>query len=212
MVRSPSHAGSFYPADAADLRRTVDEMLDWEEAPTVDVAPAIVVAPHAGYVYSGPVAAAAYRVLAAVSPRPRRFVLFGPSHFLRFRGLATPSEDVFATPLGRVAVDAELRDLVEANPAATRYDAAHHREHSLEVQLPFLQVVGGEVTMLPVLTGDIDSAEAAEVLDETLGSGEVFGVVSSDLSHYLDYETAAGRDRDTARAIVELRPQDLDGG
>jgi len=137
-VRPAAVAGAFYPADPAALRGTVERLLEQAVPPAIDVHPRILVVPHAGYVYSGSVVAAAYRVLQA-APTRRRVVLLGPSHFIAFRGIATPGADRLATPLGEVPVDRELTSLAESDPMVAPDSAAHAREHSLEVQLPFLR-------------------------------------------------------------------------
>ena len=187
------------------LRQTIGDLLAGADPPEIDVTPAMVIVPHAGYVYSGPVAATAYRYLALLPTPPRRLVLFGPSHFAGFQGVATSGADAFQTPLGLVATDSRP-------PAGTTDDlTAHAREHSLEVQLPFLQVVLDAFTVQPMLTGEIAPEAAADVLDEALRERHL-AVISSDLSHYLAYDEARTRDRQSASAIVELRPEDLRSG
>src|SRR3990170_435178 len=188
-VRPAAVAGAFYPADPAALRGTVERVLEQAVPPAIDVHPRILVVPHAGYVYSGSVVAAAYRVLQA-APTRRRVVLLGPSHFIAFRGIATPGADRLATPLGEVPVDRELTSLAESDPMVAPDSAAHAREHSLEVQLPFLQVVLGEFAVLAMLTGEVTHERAADVLDATTAGGDVVAVISSDLSHYLRYQAA----------------------
>jgi AmmeMemoRadiSam system protein B len=206
-VRPPAVAGSFYPAASAALQAEVDDLLGAASPPATSLEPKVLIVPHAGYVYSGPVAATAYRVL-GTERLPRRFVLVGPSHFVRFRGAALPQAARFSTPLGEVAVDAasvrSARDLPGVSVAAR----AHEGEHSLEVQLPFLQTIVPGCSILPLLTGDDDPTAASAALDVLVGEGAC-GIISSDLSHYLDAESARRRDRATARAIVELRPGDL---
>jgi AmmeMemoRadiSam system protein B len=204
-VRSPAVAGSFYPRSADVLRQTIADLLAAADPAGIDVTPAMLIVPHAGYVYSGPVAATAYRCLTLLPSPPRRLVLFGPSHYVGFAGVATSGASAFQTPLGLVATD--------PGPAAGLIDnpTAHAREHSLEVQLPFLQVVLGSFTVQPMLTGDIAPEDAAEVLDEALAERHL-AVISSDLSHYLAYDEARRRDEATASAIVELRAGDLRPG
>ena len=213
-VRPAAVAGLFYPADPDQLRSTVANLLDAEPAATVDVDPRIVVVPHAGYVYSGIVAAAAYRLLMAPAASDR-IVLIGPAHFVRFPGIATPGVSAMATPLGRVATDPELTARAEQQSAVTAAPAPHRKEHSLEVQLPFLQSVFAACTVTPLVTGDVTGTTAGEVLDALLEPG-VIGVISSDLSHYFDYETAREKDERTATAMVDLdadaiRPEDACG-
>jgi len=209
-VRSPAVAGAFYPADAEALRAAVDELLAAGEPAQVDVDPVLLIVPHAGYDYSGPVAATAYRLLRAMPEPKRRVVLVGPSHFVAVSGVATPGVTGLETPLGVAAVDGELTAAAEAHPVVAPGPAVHAREHSLEVQLPFLQRVFGELTVLPLLTGEVGYQEVAAVLDEALGAGGVMAVISTDLSHYLDTSAARRRDAATAAAIVDLRPEDLE--
>jgi len=207
IVRPAAVAGAFYPADPAELRHIVEHLLEQAVPPVIDVWPRILIVPHAGYVYSGPVGAAAYRVLQTAPAR--RVVLLGPSHFRAFSGIATPGADRLATPLGEVPVDRGLTSQAESDQVVRPDPAAHAREHSLEVQLPFLQVVLGEFAVLTMLTGDVTSERAADVLDATTSAHDVVGVISSDLSHYLGYQAARRRDAKTVAAIAELRPEDL---
>jgi AmmeMemoRadiSam system protein B len=168
-------------------------------------SPKAVIAPHAGYVYSGPVAGSAFRALAAAAPSIRRVVLLGPSHFVALRGLALPEHERFRTPLGDVSMDPEGFPAALRLPQVRVYPEAHLREHSLEVELPFLQVLLGEFTLVPLAVGEADAGSVAEVLDHLWGGPETLVVVSSDLSHYLPAETARRVDRETAGEIVGLR-------
>ncbi len=206
-MRPAAVAGTFYPDDPQRLRTVVAGLLSEQPAAEIDIAPRMIIVPHAGYIYSGPIAAAGYSLLA--SRAERRVVLLGPSHFVRFAGLAAPGVDALDTPLGLVTVDRPLAGVAEGFPVVATEPIAHAREHSLEVQLPFLQVALGEFTALPLVTGEITPDGAAEVLDALVGASGVIGVISSDLSHYLDNEAARRRDAATAQAIVELRPEDL---
>lgn len=208
-VRPAAVAGMFYPADPHELRTSIERLLTAEPSPEIDIRPTMLIVPHAGYVYSGPIAASAYRLLQATADIVKRVVLLGPSHFVEFTGLATPGVDALATPLGLVPVDHDLTSEGEALDVVVSGSAAHAREHSLEVQLPFLQVALGEFTTLALATGDVASEAVADVLDQMIGAPDVIGVISSDLSHYLDYETAYHRDARTAEAIIGLRAEDL---
>ena len=203
-VRPPAVAGAFYPADPDVLRNTVDELVADAVVPAVDVAARIFIAPHAGYVYSGPTAAVAYRLLVDMADPPRRIVVVGPSHFVPIDGVAGTADSAFRTPLGEAPVDEDLRARAGVEASA----GAHAGEHSLEVQLPFLQRVLGEFSLLPLVTGRVDYRQVAEVLDGLIGDG-VLGVISSDLSHYLDYDTAVRRDERSAVAITSLAADDL---
>jgi len=202
-VRPPAVAGTFYPADAPRLAAEVRAHLAAglaDEGPP----PKALVAPHAGYVYSGPVAGSAFRTLAPIARRLRRVVLLGPSHFVPLSGLALPAWGGFATPLGTVPVAADAARELADLPQVAIADRPHAREHSLEVELPFLQTLLGAFELVPLAVGDAEPEAVAAVLARLWGGEETLVVVSSDLSHYLDYETARRRDAATSRAIVAL--------
>lgn len=200
QARKPVAAGTFYPEDPVVLAAAVDELLG-EASPSGHRAPVpgAVIVPHAGYRFSGPVAATAF---ALVVPT-KRVVLFGPSHFAALRGMAVPAAAAWATPLGDVPIDDELRDLASAHGVVVD-DVPHEFEHSIEVQLPFLQrALRGPFAALPVAVGTTSPDEVADLLD-ALGEGPGrLVVVSTDLSHYMDAETARTLDRHTADAVVE---------
>jgi AmmeMemoRadiSam system protein B len=207
-VRQPAVAGLFYPADPGALRAGVEEALAAAAGQPGPVPKAVVV-PHAGYVYSGAVAASAYSRVVPARGRVTRVVLLGPAHRAPVTAVAASSAEAFATPLGLVRVDVERRDaLVDAGLVALR-DDAHAGEHSLEVQLPFLQVALGDVAVLPLAVGHVDAGAVAAVLDAVWGGEETLVVVSTDLSHYHDHATATERDRRTAAAVVAKRPDRL---
>lgn len=209
MIRPPAVAGSFYPADPGRLRAQVEQLL--REAKPAAIAPKALIAPHAGYIYSGPIAASAYATLAPRAGAIRRVVLLGPSHYVPFAGLALPEADTFATPLGRIELDRAAMRSLEGTAGVIRLDAAHAREHSLEVQLPFLQVALREFTLVPLAVGDAQPAATADVLEALWGGPETLLVISSDLSHYRPYQAAAAIDAETARAIESLDDAPLDG-
>jgi AmmeMemoRadiSam system protein B len=217
--RHPAVAGTFYPADPDVLRATVDDALAVASATLAPDGPPpkALIVPHAGYVYSGPVAASAYARLAPIADAIERVVLLGPAHRVAVHGLALPAVDRFATPLGSVDLDVEGRARIARHARVVVDDRPHAEEHSLEVHLPFLQrVLPGSWMLLPILVGDAAPDEVAAVIDEVWGGPETLIVVSSDLSHYLDYETARRCDERTAAAIVarrstELRPTDACG-
>ncbi|MDJ0849788.1 MAG: AmmeMemoRadiSam system protein B [Myxococcota bacterium] len=173
--------------------------------------PKALIAPHAGYVYSGPVAGSAYALLAGQRDVVTRVVLLGPAHRVYVRGLAAPDADAFATPLGDVPVDAAALARVLALPQVETLDAAHAEEHSLEVHLPFLQELLGDFTLVPLVVGDASPMQVEEVLELLWGGPETLLVVSSDLSHYHDYATARRLDADTSRAIESLAPEAIGG-
>lgn len=207
-ARPPAVAGSFYPDSRDLLERTVLELLDSAvEAFPVSPSPKAVIAPHAGYMYSGATAARALKTLVAGTSRIDRIVILGPAHRVPVKGLGVPSASVFSTPLGDVAVDVELRDeLLEVFPQVRIADRSHALEHSLEVELPLLQLLLEPFRLLPLVVGDASSEEVAQVLEHVWGGEETRVVVSSDLSHYLTYEEARRVDHDTASRIVDLDP------
>jgi hypothetical protein len=195
----------FYAGDAATLARDVDDALAGARRAS-HVAPKALIAPHAGYVYSGPIAASAYASLEPVRDTIRRVVLLGPCHRVAVRGLALPSADAFDTPLGRVPVDRDAVAALAGLPQVVVSAAAHAQEHSLEVQLPFLQRMLREFAIVPLAVGDATAAEVAEVLDRLWGGPETLVLVSSDLSHYRRYDEAVRIDRATADAVLALDP------
>ncbi len=204
-VRQPAVAGTFYPADARELQRTVKGYLRAASTSNAE-APKAIVAPHAGYIYSGPVAASAYRSLAPLADVVSRVVLLGPSHRVAFRGLASSAAESFLTPLGAVPVDRDALGLIGDLAQVRQYEAPFVGEHCLEVQLPFLQSVLSGFSIVPLLVGDATTDEVAEVIERLWGGDETLIVVSSDLSHYLDYDSARTIDAETSRAIESLRP------
>lgn len=202
-VRPPAVAGLFYEATAPALRRDVEACLG--TAASVDALPLkALIAPHAGYVYSGPIAGSVYRLLVRQRTTIRRVVLLGPAHRVAIAGLALPGDDYLATPLGPVRVDREAAAEISPLPQVTVDREAHAGEHSLEVELPFLQVVLDEFTLVPLVVGRAGPEAVAEVLESLWGGEETLLVVSSDLSHYLLYDEARSRDRRTADRILAL--------
>ena len=212
-IRQPAVANQFYPGDPAELGRMLDALLP-EPPPSASsrpgtTPPKALIVPHAGYIYSGPIAATAYATLAPVRDRIHRVVLLGPSHRLPFMGLAATSADVFATPLGPVPIDRAAVERALTLPQVHLLDAAHAQEHSLEVQLPFLQRVLGDFSLVPLVVGEAAPESVAEVLDLLWGGPETLILVSSDLTHYLDYHTARRIDAQTSEAIEALRPESI---
>ena len=202
--RAPAVAGLFYPGERESLSRTVSDLLNEADSSPGPV-PKALIAPHAGYVYSGPIAATAYARLAAARDTITRVVLLGPTHRVPVRGLAIPAAKAFVTPLGSVEIDAPSVDLLRKLPQVVVSDEAHALEHSLEVHVPFLQAALSAFTLVPLAVGYADADDVAEVIDALWGGPETLIVVSSDLSHYLQYGEAQQIDRDTCRAILELR-------
>lgn len=205
-VRKPAVAGLFYPEEPDELQRMVRQLLDDAASEAGSEPPRALIVPHAGYVYSGPVAASAYALLEPWREHYRRVVLLGPAHRLPFRGLAGSSADAFRTPLGDVPLESTSPELLLL-PFLREVDEAHREEHSLEVQLPFLQTVLESFALLPFVVGEARPEEAATLLEACQGGPETLIVISSDLSHYLPYEQASARDRETCRAIESLEPR-----
>lgn len=210
-VRPAAVAGRFYPADGAELARSVDLMLSRAGVHAGAGRPKAIVAPHAGYVYSGPIAASAYAQLRAMRNSATRVVLLGPAHTIAVAGVAVPSVDAFHTPLGPVEIDVEARAAVAAVRGVVVDDAPHASEHSLEVHLPFLQRTLRAFRILPLAVGRCDAAAVAGVLDAVWGGPETLVVVSTDLSHYEAHDAAARHDRRTAQAILDGAVDTLDG-
>lgn len=207
-VRTPAVAGMFYPADADELRTMVSNFLK-ETGTYSGKVPKAIIAPHAGYIYSGPIAASVYARLTPARETISRVVLLGPSHRVPLRGLAASSMTSFATPLGKIPLDRQAIDEIISLPQVTVMDQAHAEEHSLEVQLPFLQEVLGDFSVIPLVVGDATPEQVGEVLEKLWGGEESLIVISSDLSHYQDYKTAQEMDHITSEAIENLRPENI---
>jgi len=209
-VRAPAVAGSFYPADPKELRELVAHTLAGATPPAEDEPAArALIAPHAGYVYSGGVAAVAWLRAARLADRIRRVVLLGPAHRAFLRGLAAPRADAFSTPLGVVPIDRASIDALIDLPQLSASDAPHAGEHCLEVQLPFLQCVLPAVPIVPLVVGDAGDDEVQEVIERLWEDAGTLTVISSDLSHYHDYATARRMDAASCRAIEALDPARL---
>ena len=207
-TRPPAVAGFFYPASAAELRRDVQAFLAQAQSTTAaKPVPKVLIAPHAGYVYSGPIAASAYACLAGAAESIERVVLLGPAHRVHVQGMALPAADRFQTPLGEIEIDQEAVSAVLEMPQVITSDQAHAQEHSLEVHLPFLQQVLGTFRLVPFAVGSASPEHVAQVLDRLWGGDETLIVISSDLSHYLPYPRACATDEFTAETILHLRPQ-----
>ncbi|MBI5909989.1 MAG: AmmeMemoRadiSam system protein B [Betaproteobacteria bacterium] len=202
-VRPAAVAGMFYPASPRELAREIDDMLGHSGGGLAPGFPKAVIVPHAGYVYSGSVAAEAYDRLRPARGIVRRVVLLGPCHRVPVRGLALPEAAAFATPLGQVPIDREAIESLAGLPQVVVSSAVHAEEHALEVQLPFLQRVLGEFSLVPLAVGAATPEQVAEVIDRLWGGAETLIVISSDLSHYHSYEEARAIDRGTARAILD---------
>jgi len=208
-IRRPCVAGTFYPASPETLRNEVRACLRQARGGGGE-APRALIVPHAGYAYSGPVAGSGYARLGLGRSWIRRVVLVGPSHRVAFRGMAVSDADGFATPLGVVPLDKGGLEALRDLPHVRTWETPHECEHSLEVQLPFLQEVLEEFTLVPVVVGQAGPQEVVSVLARLWDGPGTAVVVSSDLSHYLDQASAQVMDRATTTAILNLRPEDLE--
>ena len=206
-MRPAAVAGMFYPGDAGQLSGEVARMLRAAtDASTSAPVPKAIIAPHAGYIYSGPIAASVYALLSQSAHSIRRVILLGPTHRVGVDGLALPSASHFSTPLGMIEIDQEARAMLADLPQVLVADPPHAQEHSLEVQLPFLQSVLPNFRLVPLAVGHASAEAVAAVLDRLWGGPETLIVVSSDLSHYLPYAAAQKIDGRTAARIVAYDP------
>jgi AmmeMemoRadiSam system protein B len=215
-VRPMAVAGLFYPQQRDQLERVLNGfMARTDTMPPACTAmhqpPKALIVPHAGYIYSGQAAADAYQFLLPWARQYKRVVMWGPAHRVAFRGVAVPSTLAFETPLGFVPVDREGVHKACGLSGVVVNDQAHAQEHSLEVQLPFLQTILGEFTLLPLVVGHIDAAHVASLMEALWGEDDTLIVVSSDLSHFHDYDTAQRRDAHTCEAVENLQEQGIDG-
>lgn len=201
-IRPAAVAGLFYPADPAQLAHDVQQLL--AEARPHSLIPKAVIVPHAGYIYSGAIAASAYATLVPIAAHIRHVVLLGPTHRVAVRGLALPGVDSFDTPLGRINLDKAAAQSIAHLPQVSINKMAHAQEHSLEVQLPFLQSVLNDFTLLPLAVGMATPEEVAEVLEILWGNDETLIVISSDLSHFRTYAEAQRVDKHTVDEILQL--------
>ena len=201
-IRPAAVAGYFYPAEATELRNMINQLM--EKATAAGPAPKALIAPHAGYIYSGQTAAIAYANLRSASDKISRVILLGPAHRVYVRGLALSSADYFSTPLGNIEIDQEAIKQLKSLPQIVISDAAHQMEHSLEVHLPFLQTLLNNFTLVPLVVGEATPGEVSEVLELFWDDPHTMIIISSDLSHYHDYETAKKIDSMTTHAIENL--------
>ena len=202
VVRNPAVAGQFYANDASELATAVDTLLNEveETGAAVSAPPKAIIAPHAGYIYSGPVAASAYACLRPYRERYTRVVLLGPAHRVPVERMALSDADVFRTPVGDVPIDRATVAGLAADGVEVS-GLAHQYEHSLEVHLPFLQAVLDSFSLVPIVVGSASPDEVSDVIDKLWGGDETLIVVSSDLSHYLKYAEATIYDAETRDAI-----------
>lgn len=213
-IREPAVAGLFYPDNPQVLSETVDKYVSNSSVNENDfgqysLSPKAIIVPHAGYVYSGATAGKAFHQLIPVAHKIKRVVLLGPSHRVGFQGIACSSADYFRTPLGEIPVDHSAMVAISDLPEVGLMDRAHEQEHSLEVQLPFLQSVLADFKLVPLVVGDAEKETVAAVIERLWGDESTLFVISSDLSHYHDYVTAQSIDSRTCEAIEFLQPDDI---
>ena len=205
-VRQPAVAGAFYDGNTQTLAAHIDSMLGDAAASTAEhISPKAIIVPHAGYIYSGPVAAYAYHQLINIRDNVKRVILLGPVHRVPVRGLALPGSEAFATPLGEIPIDLDAAASIQSLPQVIVSPEAHMPEHSLEVQLPFLQTVLDDFKLLPLAVGDATPGEVAEVINTLWGGPETLIVISSDLSHFLPYDVAKMTDSETVHKILNMQ-------
>lgn len=207
MNRRPAVAGLFYPDDPIELRAMVDHFLS--DAKTEAKVPKAIIAPHAGYIYSGPIAASAYARLKQARDSITRVVLIGPSHRVAFRGLAVTRTNYYTTPLGKVIIDRTAIESLMKLPFVEYIEQAHTHEHSLEVHLPFLQETLADFKLVPIVAGDASADQVSRALDLVWGGPETLIVISSDLSHYHDYLSAKKLDQQTSTLIEQMQYEKL---
>lgn len=206
-LRPAAIAGTFYPGQPEALARSVETMLTTARygAASSAATPKAIIAPHAGHIYSGPIAASIYALIEPARARIKRVVLLGPTHRVAVHGMALPGVDAFATPLGTVRIDANAVKKLMKLPYVGASAEAHRMEHSLEVHLPFLQKIIDDFTLVPLAVGRATAQQVAEVINLLWGGDETLIIISSDLSHYLPYAEAQATDHATAQAILNLR-------
>ncbi|WP_252176855.1 AmmeMemoRadiSam system protein B [Endozoicomonas sp. 4G] len=201
-VRQPAVSGVFYPDQPELLKTVVNNLIS--EATERELSPKVLIVPHAGYIYSGAIAASGYKQLGLYRSKIKRVVLLGPSHQTAFEGIALPDCEAYSTPLGDIPLDADAIESLSRFNQVHTLDAAHAHEHSLEVQCPFLQSTLDHFKLIPLVVGDASPYAVAEVIDFLWGGDETLIVISSDLSHYLSYEEANRRDSLTTKAIEQM--------
>jgi len=207
-IRPPAVAGSFYPGNQDELESSIQAYLNGVDS-HAKIKPRALIVPHAGYIYSGPIAASAYAQLIPFAGQISTVILLGPSHRVPLSGIASSSLDFFQTPLGNIPLDRKLIDKLEQLPFVQAYDDAHQQEHSLEVQLPFLQKVLPEFSLVPLVIGQVEDHQVSEVIESLWQEQNSLFLISSDLSHYLDYNRAQQADQATSEAIADLAPQNI---
>ena len=209
-IRLPAVAGQFYTDDPDLLRRQIKDFMQQASPQSIE-HPKAVVAPHAGYIYSGPVAATAYKALKPIADKIKRVVIMAPAHRYGFRGIAWSAADYFRTPLGDIRVDLAALEVLDDLKYVMNIEQAFNGEHALEVHLPFLQTILQDFSIVPFIVGMAEAGEVAEVLNRLWGGEETLVVISSDLSHFHEYQVARQRDAHTSELITKLRFEDIHG-
>lgn len=209
-IQHPNVAGLFYPRESDVLKHDIEHFLAEQPAdPTEDQPPKAMIVPHAGYIYSGAIAASAYRKIIPFADTIERVAVFAPSHRVGFDGLALSPAQQFRTPLGDIRVDTDSCEQLAHLPQVQWLPRAFQGEHALEVQLPFLQQILGDFSLIPIIVGNADAASVEQVMGSIWGGQETLIIVSSDLSHFLDYPTAQEHDQATNQQILALSEQHL---
>jgi AmmeMemoRadiSam system protein B len=208
-TRFPAVAGSFYPGNSLELSAAVESYLDAASKAAQGEKPLALIVPHAGYIYSGAIAASGYAQLLPYADQITRVVLLGPSHRVPLLGIASSSLDSFQTPLGEIPLDKQVIEQANQLPFVETYDEAHQLEHSLEVQLPFLQKVLGNFKLVPLVIGQVNDEQVSELIEQFWGDPHTLILISSDLSHYLDYDQAKSCDQTTCESIEALKPDNI---
>ena len=207
IVRQAAVAGQFYPGNPDELKQMLGKLL--RQVSDVPPLPKAMIVPHAGFIYSGPIAATAYASLLPAKEKITRVVLLGPSHRVFLSGLGLSSASYFSTPLGTIPIDQHTCNSISALPQVSINEQAHAWEHSLEVQLPFLQYLLNQFQLVPLVVGEASAAQVAEIIEHCWESTATLTIVSSDLSHYHDYAKAKRLDAKTSQAIEHLQLEKL---
>ncbi len=207
-TRTPAVAGIFYPDNTHELSTMIDQFL--QAAKNTGPVPKAIIVPHAGYIYSGPIAASAYTLIKPACNRIKRVVLLGPSHKVPLLGLAATKMQEFSTPFGEIPIDRKAIESILKFPQVSLMEQAHANEHSLEVQLPFLQKILNQFSIVPLVVGKATSEQVGEILEALWGNAETLIVISSDLSHYYNYKSSKKLDELTTQAIETLSPEKID--
>ncbi len=209
-IRPPAVAGMFYPENPITLKDMIEHDLVQAMSTSVISAPKVLIVPHAGYIYSGSIAASAFALLEPYRHQIKRVIIIGPSHRVGFNGVAISSADAFDTPLGAIPIDKSAQAKLSEVAGVHIFDEAHVAEHSLEVQLPFLQIMLDKFSIVPIVAGDASPQLISKIIETLWGESETLIVISSDLSHYHQYQTAQQLDKITSQAILALDVNTVD--